>query len=311
MKRRLSKGWHQIIKNTCFRSLVFVFLLLSASVTAEQLQTVLEKPWDERTWEEKVYQSRYEDRYTFKHGKPYILDPWTWGYTQEFAERFRMPVQWVEPELKGALAVAWRMTTVGDTTCGYSKREDNCWKPLNCQLDVYYDNKIELPWVRPEVIRDNRMTGLTSSRFLEIPPMTWPPEEKGGPSGGARGFEHGKNNQGIAMIVNFDREFQPGIGLISWMLGGVCPPQYAGPDKVVMTFNNQEDVNKYKEGKISAEKIRIGHTIEFPQSFLRRVKALYDVQNKPNNDVMDSLIKQFFDSRKKPAQPATNNNSNQ
>lgn len=223
MKRRLSKGWHQIIKKICSRSLVFVFLLLSTSVTAEQLQADLEKPWDERTWEEKVYQSRYEDRYTFKHGKPYILDPWTWSYTKEFAERFRMPEQWIESELKGALAVAWRMTTIGDTTCGLGKKEDNCWKPLNCQLDVYYDNKIELPWVRPEVVLDNRMQGLSSSRFLEIPPKTWPPEKQAGlRSGGGLNMVSTTKVAAfwLVMIKNFN---QVSVLLVGWEMEYVRP----------------------------------------------------------------------------------------
>lgn len=50
-------------------------------------------PWEQRTYEDKVMHSTYEDHYTFKHGKPYILDPWTWGYSKEFADRFRMPKQ--------------------------------------------------------------------------------------------------------------------------------------------------------------------------------------------------------------------------
>jgi hypothetical protein len=278
--------------------------LVGLAFAESPVQQKQEKPWDQRSWEDKVYHSRYEDRYTFKHGKPFILDPWTWGYTKEFAERFRMPEQWIEPELKGALAVAWRMTTVGDTTCGLGQKEDNCWKPLSCQLDVYYDNKIALPWHRPEVVRDNRMPGLTSSRFLEIPPKTWPPEERGGPRGGGGDFEYGKYNMGPSNLVNFDGELQPGVGLISTVGNGVCPPNYAGPEKVVINFRNPIEIDKYSRGEISKKDIRIVHTIEFPKSFLRRAKALYDVQSKPNNDVMDNLIKQFFDHRKKQGQPA-------
>lgn len=267
-----------------------------------------ETPRDQRSWHDRVYNSRYEDYYTFKHRKPYILDPWTWGYTKEFADRFRMPEQWIEPELQGALAVAWRMTTIGDATCGLSQREDSCWKPLSCQMDVYYDNKIELPWIRPEVVRDNRMPDLSSSRFLVIPPKQWPPEEKGGPFGGG-GFRYGKYTQGGGILVNFDREFQPGVGLISWIGNGMCPPDYTGPEKVITRFPNLDDFEKYRKGSLLEKDIRAVHTVEFPSSFLRRAKALYEVQNKPNNDVMDNLIKQFFDSRNKPGNPANSSDS--
>ena len=44
--------------------------------------------------------------------------------TAGFAERFDMPKQWIEPELKGILAVAFRMNKVGNDTCGLGGRAD-------------------------------------------------------------------------------------------------------------------------------------------------------------------------------------------
>ncbi|CAK0778020.1 exported hypothetical protein [Gammaproteobacteria bacterium] len=101
-----------------------IALLLSCiSITAiAQPAESQEVPWDQRSWEDRQYNGHYEDEYTFEHGKPYVLDPWTWGYTKEFAERFHMPEQWIEPDLKGALAVAFRMSTIGDTRCGFGGR---------------------------------------------------------------------------------------------------------------------------------------------------------------------------------------------
>ena len=182
-----------MIKNFTLTQVIMMTFLLVFSQTSMadaslcSPENVDNTPWDQRTIEHKVMRSCYEDRYTFKHGKPYILDPWTWGYTKEFAERFRMPKKWIEPELKGALAMAFRMTTVGNIMCGYGGKEDSCWKPLNCQMDVYFDNKIKLPWVKPEIAKENNMQGLTSSRFLESPPevlSTKEPEPSNGPWGG-------------------------------------------------------------------------------------------------------------------------------
>lgn len=198
------------------------------------------------------------------------------------------------------------MTTIGDTTCGLSGRADNCWKPLSCQMDVYYDNRVELPWIKPEIIRDNRTRNLSSSQFLVVPPEKWPPEGKGGPFGGG-GLRHGKFSQGGGILAMFDREFQTGIGLISWAGSGLCP-QYTGPDAVVMTFENFDDYQKYSKGEIPAKDVRITHQIEFPRAFLERAKALYETQNKPNDETINRLKQQFLDSRK-PAIPDSQPNT--
>jgi len=77
---------------------------IDASSTAEEI------PWNQRSGYDRAFNSTYEDHYTFKHREVYVADPFVWGYSKEFAERFKMPKQWIEPGLKGALAVAWRMT---------------------------------------------------------------------------------------------------------------------------------------------------------------------------------------------------------
>jgi len=207
-----------------------------------------------------------------------------------------MPEKWIEPELKGALAVAWRMTTLGNTLCGLGGKEDSCKKPLNCQLDVYYDNKINIPWIRPEVIRENRVPDLSSNMYLEIPPAKWPPEVQSSPTGG--GLQFGKFNQGVSLVVNFDREFQPGIGFISWMFNGVCPPKNLGAEKVITTFTDPEDAQKYSRGEIAKKDVRILHTIEFPEGFIKRARDVYEIQNQPNNEFSDKLIQESLKSRK-------------
>ncbi|MBF0615122.1 MAG: hypothetical protein HQL92_08210 [Magnetococcales bacterium] len=65
-------------------------------------------PWKQRTWEQQFVESSYEDEFTFKHGKVFYDDPFFWVVSSVFAERFGMPKSWIDPELKGALAIAWR-----------------------------------------------------------------------------------------------------------------------------------------------------------------------------------------------------------
>lgn len=118
-----------------------------------------------------IEERRYEDNFTFKYGKSFTKDPWTWGYTKEFAERFRMPEKWIEPQMKGILAMAFRVTDVGQSvTCGLGGREDNCWPNVRCQFDIYYDNSINLPWIKEAVTRDSFLTiPMSSARYTHNP----------------------------------------------------------------------------------------------------------------------------------------------
>lgn len=75
-------------------------------------------------------------------------------YTKEFAQIFRMPGRWIDANLKGALAIGFRMTTIGNVTCGLGVREESCRPPVECQVNVYYDNRMRLPWMHDEIIRE-------------------------------------------------------------------------------------------------------------------------------------------------------------
>ena len=246
---------------------------------------------------------RYEDRFTFKHGKSYVLDPFVWGYTKEFAERFRMPQQWIEPELKGALAVAFRMTTIGITQCGLGGRAENCWQPLNCQMDIYYDSSIQLPWNYPQIERDTSLQGLASVQFLHFTPesrirkyVSKDPNKPSGIMNVGGGLVYGRFSQGGAKIIYYDREYEPGVAVIGYRGMGVCP-KYAGPEQVSMPFESNEDFQKYRRGLLAEKDIRTVHRIEFPQSFLARARAVYAEGNKPNEQTTERLIRQFFASR--------------
>lgn len=270
-----------------------LLLLLSAvSIHADQFQR---KPLEDM---------RYEDHFTFQSGAgTYTVDPWVWAYTPEFAEKFRMPEKWIDKDLKGILAVAFRMTTIGNMNCGYGGKEDNCWPVLECQLDVYYDNRIKLPWTNDEIKQDFLMRGVSSRDFLhDLNQDKGYRKYKRGVfylvldgGGSIRVDEYGS---GEASISYFDREYQPGIGVIGWVGLGVCPKPI-GVGK--MFFYDTKTREKMSRGEIAFKKIKDIKPMlafEFSESFMRRANALYEVENKQNKEVAQRLIRQFFESRK-------------
>lgn len=280
--------------------MVLILLLGAVSTHADQPQP---KRWEDM---------RYEDHFTFKQGrKPYgyTVDPWVWAYTKEFADKFRMPEKWVDPDLKGILAVAFRMSTIGNMNCGYGGKEDNCWPVLECQLDVYYDNSIKLPWTNEEIKQDFLLRGISSREFLydvkgdkgiqrykrkdSYPAVL---EEAGV-------IQVGEYSSGAAPVSYFDREYQPGIGVVGWVGLGVCPKPI-GVGK--MFFYDAQTREKMRKGEIAFKKmkdIKPQHVFEFSESFMRRANAVYEVENKSNQEVAQRLIKQFFESRKAVTEP--------
>lgn len=289
--------WRHAVKNVC--TLAAINLCASVIACAQTTQRYPDPPPFEKR--------RYEDRHTFKNGKTYTADPYVWAYTREFAQLFRMPEQWIDDNLKGVLAVAFRMNTIGNLACGYGGREESCWPPLECQMDVYYDARIKLPWVHDEIVRDFLMRGVSSHEFLQDLSDSkgirrYASKEIGYPmvlrGGGV--IEVGKFHSGGASITYFDREYQPGIGLIGWMGTGVCP-RPIGTGR--MYFYDMDTDDKISHMKIKAEDAKPMHIFEISESFMRRANAAYVAQSKPNNEVTQRLMKQFFESRQPVAKP--------
>lgn len=240
-----------------------------------------------KEWEG-IYQFTHDDQHSFKSGKPYVVDPYIWAYTKEFAERFRMPAEWISTDLKGALAVAWRMTTIGDVSCGFGGNPEACIKPLECQLDVYYDNKIALPWGRPEIIRDNMRWGLSSSRFLGL--IHGDSRRRYVPAGVIDGggvlYTTDIVPLGEGQIVSYDKEFQDGLALITFVGGSVCP-DFSGDleKKVRMAFWTYLNPN--------GDKIKVIHVIQFPENFIHRAKPAYDEKK----EIKDEWKNRFIEKR--------------
>ena len=273
----------------------FILCLLSFCSIVAAAQAAKMPPIEERT---------YEDWFTFKHGKSYTYDPWAWAYTAEFAQRFKMPKQWIEPELKGALAVAFRMTTIGRTTCGLGGRADNCWPTLECQMDVYFDNSIQLPWNREDIQSDFLMKGISSQEYLDTYArhLQWRAKyaKSQDISFQGVGVENGlliaeKDSMGSGQITYYDKEIHPGVGIIGWVGGGMCPHRVA---PAVMNFFDPVTRQKVVNRQIKEKDAPVMLRIELPVSYMERINAVYERDNKPNDQVTDRLIKQFFDSKK-------------
>jgi hypothetical protein len=67
----------------------------------------------------------------------YVKDEFTWFVTREFAKRFCMPESFVDEQLKGAEAIAWRVRPSEEANCTLLDDKEICQRRMNFELDVY------------------------------------------------------------------------------------------------------------------------------------------------------------------------------
>lgn len=76
----------------------------------------------------------------------YTKDPWIWVVTPEFAAKFCMPEEFVSSELKGAEAVAFKLTENHDEiSCGWGDKVEVCNIPKSLRFEIYIKSSVKLP----------------------------------------------------------------------------------------------------------------------------------------------------------------------
>lgn len=213
-----------------------------------------------------------------------------------------MPRKWIDPNLKGALALAWRMTT-GKSMCGYGRNPNSCWPTLTCQLDIYFDSKTPLPWNYTDVVRDNMIDGQTSDSYLpRLSPNSkwWKYIDAGNVLRGKgpmlpealldiRYLNGGSMNAGLLRLWLFDREYEPGVVLLSYT--SACP-DYADKGPGVIRYSTSAELAR--TNGLKPESI---HEVVIPESYITKMRSVYLEQKKPNEEITKRLYEEFLRSR--------------
>lgn len=253
------------------------------------------------TWEEdfpedsSIDTEHYQRRFTFRDKKTFIRDPWIWGYTREFAERFRMPEKWIEPDLKGALAIAYRMTGQGRRQCGYARIPDACDQALFVQMDVYYDTATtSLPWVQGDGVQRDSLIPLTTSTTL-LSGAEQPTKSTLNRyfyyGKGRSDPDFGKGEKGVLKnhyVDFFDRAYRPGVGLLSFIRRS--PASYSTIHTVI-EFADLKDVELMYQGKIKSEDIGVMHRIEVPERLFARVQEMFAMNSADHRHTSDRIFR--------------------
>ena len=100
---------------------------------------------------------------------PYIKDPYTWAVTPEFARRFCMPKEFIDPALKGAEAIAYWKKPSADEWCRQVNGEEKCDRGHSHWLELYVRKDAPIPKYDRTVgfyVRDS----VSSRNTIGIPP---------------------------------------------------------------------------------------------------------------------------------------------
>ena len=243
----------------------------------------------------------------YKQPHPVHEDINVWVYTQDFADRFGMPQRWVDTELQGAEALAYRIEQHLERSCGYFGDWDACREVWNyCYLDIYVRSDAAVPW-NTDLQTWHRYKPSHSVDMLQ---------HKYGPASGflseqaqrdyqyedsRRGLNTNKfgidfvawaddffwwsgdaYNRGGGDIHLFERGVFEGLDLISF--GSYCRfGMSAGTDMEIWFFDEKTKARHFAESWRGSKKLDINYRIIPGADFMRRVERFYDERAEQNS----------------------------
>ncbi|MBA5249025.1 MAG: hypothetical protein FE834_05760 [Gammaproteobacteria bacterium] len=237
------------------------------------------------------YKSRYTPQGRIKADKrgTYRKDLHVWVYTSAFAKRFGMPQEWIDDDLKGAEALAYRLDLdVYGIKCGYFSDVENCRPSTACVVDMYIDDKADLPWNtenRFDSRYGNKSIGVLIPQNINDEPG-WTGRAVKRSQQYKLGLDavtvaYGKNNKsrmGGYSILEYDRDIYKNLDYLS---GSVICRSFG---KTRDTKLNIYDAVFRKNGSISAKSLNnLTHQIKIPNTFMQRIEAYDKAQYEPNS----------------------------
>jgi hypothetical protein len=165
---------------------------------------------------------------------------------------------------------------------------------------VYFDSKTPLPWNYTDVVRDNMIEGITSDSYLPRlqPNSKWWRYVNGVPTPSAKGpvlptgrlemryVKGGSIDPGGLRLWLFDREYEPGVVLLSYR--GACPV-FDGDGSGIINYYTENELTRTRG--VNPQSV---HAVEIPGVFVKKIRAIYLMQNKPNQAVTQRLYEDFL-----------------
>jgi len=204
----------------------------------------------------------YEETFTPKANKAYSEDINVWVYTSEFAERFGMPTEWIDDELEGAYAVAFRVHVRGHRTMFAHKGPDVSMPIRDCLFDVYIPADARIPWADGRESARHYSTPYSPTYLAPQSPedIAWRRRPVGIKSPGKKARRPViRLDGGTLFMREYDRGLYPGVAYMSFSMGCMEPPKRA----VLVEFC----VDEPWEGR----RCHASHEIHVPDKFMKKL----------------------------------------
>ena len=233
----------------------------------------------------------YNERYTPQGRKQagkrgtYRKDTNVWVYTSAFAKRFGMPQQWIDDDLKGAEALAYRLDLdVYGIKCGYFSDVESCRPSTACVVDMYIDDKVDLPWNTKRRF-DSRYGNKSISVLI-------PQDINDEPGWGGRAIKRGQQYKlgldvvyvsGSKLVLNnyhlleYDRDIYKNLDYVS----GTMTCGSFGKSRDIKVEIDKPALRK--DGSIKYHYGSLAHSITVPNSFMERIETYDKAQYEPNS----------------------------
>lgn len=211
----------------------------------------------------------YDDVFGSVARKAYSEDINVWVYTSEFADRFGMPVRWVDSELKGAYAIAYRVEVSSARLMFPHKGPDVSMPQRYCVLDIYVDDKENIPWMN-DWPADFKTHPTRSPYYLypqSLADLKWKTRAVGLPEVlGIVSYGTGRQNLGGFPLHSYKKSIYPGVTYMSFSMGCVTPPKTAS----WIEFHDYSP--REPSGQVSRRVLpEVLHRIDIPSAFMLRL----------------------------------------
>jgi hypothetical protein len=225
----------------------------------------------------------YEEFFTEKANQAYNEDINVWTYTSEFANRFAMPKEWIDDDLEGAYAVAFRVETASGRIRFPHKGPNVSMINRRCILDVYVDEKAPIPWANDQTADFWFYTPSSPTYLLpqNARDRAWRSR--------AVGIAHpGKQARrplvymsgGSIHLREYDKEVYPGISYMSFNISCVTPPR------------NSTSIEFRKDVHWVGDKYQTLHKIDVPSRYMKRLYShWYQQSRRPSQEDWQSVTR--------------------
>lgn len=225
----------------------------------------------------------YEEVFTDKAGRAYSEDINVWVYTSEFAERFAMPKEWIDENLKGAYAAAFRVETHTNRKRFPHKGPNVSMVIRRCILDIYVDDKASIPWANDQIAGFWFYTPSSPTYLLPQNPedRAWRSKPVGIEQPGKRARRPLTYMGGGSIhLVQYDKRVYPGMVYLSFNISCMTPPR----SNTSLTF--KKDIHAI------AENHEVLHQIDLPRQYMKRLYEHWYKQNRePSEQQWRNIIK--------------------